>query len=116
MRIIADESCDFAIIRGLRDAGYDVMAVAESMAGSSDERVIEVATSERKLLITEDKDFGQLVFAAATKSSGIILVRYPALARSVLVRELNKLLSERGNALYDLFVVLEPGRTRIASR
>lgn len=116
MRIIADESCDFAIVRGLRSVGHDVVAVAETMAGSPDERVIDVAVSEERLLITEDKDFGQLVFAAAKKSSGVILVRYPAFARSGLLRDLSKLLSVRGDSLHNSFVVFEPGRIRIGPR
>jgi hypothetical protein len=42
-------------------------------------KVIELAASERRLLLTEDKDFGQLVFAAAKESSSVILIRSPAL-------------------------------------
>jgi predicted nuclease of predicted toxin-antitoxin system len=72
VRLIADERCDFTIVVHLRAAGYDVLAVIETMAGASDEKVIEVARSERRLLLTEDKDFGQLVFAAAKQNSGVI--------------------------------------------
>lgn len=51
---------------------------------ADDQRVIDFARSERRLLLTEDKDFGQLVFAAAKQHSGVILIRYPASARSAL--------------------------------
>ena len=61
---LADESCDFAVVRTLRAAGYDVLAVSERAPGARDEDVIRFATSERRILLTEDKDFGQLVFAA----------------------------------------------------
>jgi len=61
---LAEESCDFAVVRALRAAGYDVLAVAERARGAHDEDVIRLATSERRILLTEDKDFGQLVFAA----------------------------------------------------
>lgn len=81
MRLLADESCDFSVVRGLRSAGYDVTSIAESLSGAPDEQVIDLARSERRLLITEDKDFGQLVFSAASQNSGVLLVRYPALAR-----------------------------------
>lgn len=113
MRLIADESCDFAIIRGVRAASYDVLSVAESASGVSDEEVIQLASTERRLLITEDKDFGQLVFAAAKESSGIILIRYPALSRSGLVNTMLQLFAERGEKLYNKFVVLEPGKIRM---
>ncbi len=66
------------------------------MAGADDEAVIDFARSERRLLVTEDKDFGQLVFAAAKENSGVILIRYPATARSALTAAILKLLSESG--------------------
>lgn len=63
MRFLADESCDFAVVRALRAAGHDVRAVAEAMPGGDDEDVIALAARDHRLLLTEDKDFGQLVFA-----------------------------------------------------
>lgn len=114
MRLLADESCDFSIVRGLRSQGYDVTSIAESSPGASDEQVIGLARSERRLLITEDKDFGQLVFSAAKENSGVLLVRYPALTRSGLVDAMLALLADRGEALYRCFVVLEPGRIRLS--
>ena len=113
MRLIADESCDFGIVRGLRAIGYDVLSIAETCAGSSDEQVIELAQSQRRLLITEDKDFGQLVFAAAKENSGVILIRYPALTRSALIPAVATLLTDQAETLYRAFVVMEPGRVRL---
>ena len=43
MRFLADESCDFAVVRALRQAGYDVLAVAEDSPGIEDEQVIVTA-------------------------------------------------------------------------
>ena len=113
MRLVADESCDFAIVRDLRAAKYDIVSIAETIAGASDERVIALVFSERRLLLTEDKDFGQLVYAAARDNSGVVLIRYPAAARSGLVNALLQLLAERGDTLYKSFVVMEPGRIRL---
>ena len=69
MRLVADENCDLSIVLELRAAGYDVVSIAEQMAGADDQAVIDFARSERRLLLTEDKDFGQLVFAAAKENS-----------------------------------------------
>jgi predicted nuclease of predicted toxin-antitoxin system len=114
VRLVADENCDFSVVVDLRLAGYDVVAITERMPGADDETVIEFARSERRLLITEDKDFGQLVFAAAKQNSGVILIRYPASTRSALTAALLKLLSDNGENLYSRFAVLEPGRVRVA--
>lgn len=65
MCLVADETCDFSVVVGVRSAGHDVIAIAELMSGVDDGKVIDLAASERRLLLTEDKDFGQLVFAAA---------------------------------------------------
>jgi predicted nuclease of predicted toxin-antitoxin system len=113
MRLVADESCDFSVVVGVRGAGHDVIAIAESMSGVDDEKVIELAASERRLLLTEDKDFGQLVFAATKQNSGVVLIRYPASTRSTLATAVVELLAERGEGLYSRFVVLEPGRARV---
>jgi len=113
VRLVADETCDFSLVTDLRGAGYDVVAITEQMAGADDQAVIDFARSERRLLLTEDKDFGQLVFAAAKQHSGVILIRYPVSARSVLTAAVLKLLSDNGENLYSRFAVLEPGRARV---
>lgn len=113
MRLVADENCDFSVVIDLRLAGYDVVSIAEKMPGADDDAVIDFARSERRLLVTEDKDFGQLVFAAAKQNSGVVLIRYPASARSPLTAALLKFLSDSGESLYNRFAVLEPGRVRI---
>jgi len=113
VRLVADENCDFSLVVDLRLAGYDVVSIAERMRGADDETVIELARSERRLLITEDKDFGQLVFATAKQNSGVILIRYPASTRSPLTAAVLKLLADNGENLYSRFAVLEPGRVRV---
>jgi predicted nuclease of predicted toxin-antitoxin system len=113
VRLVADENCDFSVVVDLRLDGYDVASITEQMAGADDEAVIDFARTERRLLITEDTNFGQLVFAAAKQNSGVILIRYPASARSALTAAVRKLLSDSGESLYSRFAVLEPERVRI---
>ena len=77
MRFLADESCDFSVVRALRAAGHDVMAVLEVAPGATDTTLIELAVRERRLFITEDRDFGQLVYAASKPTPGVILLDFP---------------------------------------
>lgn len=67
-RFLADESCDFAVVRALREAAFDVVAVVEHAPGAADDQVIALSVKEGRVLLTEDKDFGQLVFAANRES------------------------------------------------
>jgi len=59
MRFLADESCDFAVVRALRGRGFDVIAISETCPGAEDQRVIGLARKEGQVLLTEDKDFGR---------------------------------------------------------
>ena len=73
MNFVADESCAMPVIRALREAGHDVVAIAEVARGASDDQVLERATEDKRVLITEDRDFGELVYARGRSSAGVIL-------------------------------------------
>ena len=114
MRFLADESCDFAVVQALRAAGHDVVAIAEVSPRLDDEIVIRQAVREERILITEDKDFGQLVYASHQKTSGVIFFRYPFSTREKISKEIVKLVSSRREKLSGCFVVVQPGRIRIS--
>jgi predicted nuclease of predicted toxin-antitoxin system len=113
MRFLADESCDFRIVRALRSAGHDVLAIIEFASGAEDDAVIELAAREDRTFITEDRDFGQLVYAAAKPAPGVILVRYPSTARAELPALMVALVAQYGDRLRGSFAVIQPGRVRI---
>jgi predicted nuclease of predicted toxin-antitoxin system len=116
VRFLADESCDFAVVRALRAEGYDVLAVSEVMSRSVDRELVEQAHRERRVLLTEDKNFGWLVYVSHAESAGVILIRFPGNARQALIRSVTDIVREQGEDLYDAFVVLQPGHTRISPR
>lgn len=62
MRFIVDESTGMAVVGHLRGAGHDVLAVGESMPKASDRQILARAVSEKRILITNDKDFGEWKF------------------------------------------------------
>jgi len=115
MRFLADESCDFAVVRALRTAGHEVSAVAEMAAGAKDVEVIGLAREGGHVLVTEDKDFGQLVYAGGQGGTGVVLIRFPALSRRLIPAAVLDLVARFGERLPTSFVVLEPGRVRIGS-
>ena len=112
MRFVADESCDFAVVRALRAASHEVVAIAERAPSSTDAEVLALATAGECVVLTEDKDFGQLVFAQIHRSSGVVLIRYPATARSSLPADVVHLVEGVGGDLLRSFVTLTPGRYR----
>ena len=62
MRIIADESVDARIVDRLRRAGHDILSIAESAPGTPDDLVLTKSDAAGVLLMTADKDFGELVY------------------------------------------------------
>jgi predicted nuclease of predicted toxin-antitoxin system len=114
VRFLADESCDFAVVVALREAGHDVTAIAETNASADDEVVLLTAQSEARTLITEDKDFGLLAYAAVRETAGVVLIRYPSNARRDLGRDVVAFVAAGSERITGAFVVLEPGRARLA--
>ncbi len=114
MRFLADESCDFAVVRALRDHGHDVTAVVEIHPGADDKTVLALAASERRVLLTEDKDFGSLAYAEALESGGVILIRFPGRNRAALGSAIPQVVATIGPRLVGAFVVVEPGRARFS--
>jgi len=114
LRFLADESCDFAVVRALRAEGHDVLAVSEVTQRSDDRELIEQAHRESRILLTEDKDFGWLVYVSHADSAGVILIRFPGNARRMLGETIRRLIQEEGTRLASAFVVVQPGQFRIS--
>ena len=75
MRILADESVEGEVVARLRSQGHDVAYIPEASAGIRDDKVLARANAEGRVLLTEDKDFGDLAFFYGNRSSGIVLLR-----------------------------------------
>jgi predicted nuclease of predicted toxin-antitoxin system len=113
VRFVADESCDFAVVRALRASGHDVVAIAEISPRLSDQKVLALAHDEMRVLVTENKDFGELVYASKLRTSGVVLLRFAADARSAMAEATNGAVDSLGDKLLRRFTVIEPGRIRV---
>jgi len=112
VRFLADESCDFAVVRALRSAGHDVLAIAEVSPRIGDEEVLQRARDEKRVLLTEDTDFGELVYAEGLGSSGVVLFRFPATTRPTIAAAALDVANRIGEELSSRFTVVQPGRIR----
>jgi predicted nuclease of predicted toxin-antitoxin system len=74
MKFLADENMDVAIVERLRQDGHQVWYVVEMEPGIPDDEVLALANREGAILITADKDFGELVFRLRYLATGIILI------------------------------------------
>ena len=76
MRFLVNENVASTVIQELRQRGHDVLSAKESMRSEADDEVLARAQTEERIVVTHDKDFGELAFRSQLPAScGIILFR-----------------------------------------
>ena len=113
MKILADESVDRDVFVRLRADGFDVLAVAELSPSLPDESVLAIANSETAVLLTHDKDFGELSFRLGRVHTGIVLSRLGGLSMDQKVEIVSQAFREHSEEFVGAFSVISPGAVRI---
>lgn len=113
MIFLADEGVDRQIVDRLRHEGHFVQYVAEMDPGISDNSVLEWANTQNALLLTADKDFGELVFRQRRASAGVILIRLSGLSAAHKAESVANLIHEHGEEITGAFSVISRSGTRI---
>jgi predicted nuclease of predicted toxin-antitoxin system len=109
---LADECVAASLVRGLRGAGHDVRYIAEFAASLGDVEVIALASREGRLLLTADKDFGELVFRRGQAVPGLILLRIDPENRELAKARLLEAIAEFGQGLFGRYIVIDEVRFR----
>ena len=112
MRWLADECIDAPLVARMRAAGHDVLYIAEVFSGSSDPEVVALAQQEARLLLTEEKGFGELVFRSKMAVPGVVLLRIDPEKHELKWRRLELGLARFGDRLLGRYLVIEEGRFR----
>jgi predicted nuclease of predicted toxin-antitoxin system len=113
VNFLADESVDGSIVAALRVEGHNVLYIAEMRPGIDDDEVLELANSTNSILLTEDKDFGLLVYRLRRVTRGVILVRLAGLATAAKVESVRLAIRNNSPQLPGAFCVISPGFVRI---
>ena len=116
VKFIVDECIGISIVQWLRNKKYDVVSVIECMAGVPDEVVLAKAVQENRILITADKDFGDLVFHQAAEHCGIILIRLNDDVPKNKLLALEELFEKHLDYLVNNFVVVSDAGVRVIQR
>ena len=101
MRFLADECVDRQIVDRLRHDGYTVLYVAEMEPGISDHDVLDLANHEGAVLLTADKDFGELVFRQDKVARGIVLVRLAGLSPAIKADIIATTIEDHGDWVFE---------------
>jgi predicted nuclease of predicted toxin-antitoxin system len=112
MHFIVDECAGRAVVELLRGAGHDVLAVDEAMPGAKDADILARASTEERVLVTNDKDFGELVFRSGQPHHGVLLLRLRDESPENRLRVMSAVLEQYGDRLADRFTVASEGGVR----
>lgn len=113
MNLLADEGVDRAVVERLRLEGHDVVYVAELSPSVTDDEVLRQSNDRVALLVTADKDFGELVFRLGRVHAGVVLLRLAGLPVPIKADIVAEALRAHAAALSGAFSVISPGLVRI---
>lgn len=113
LKFIADESLEYSIVLWLRELDYDVISIAEDFPSVEDEKVLGKATREDRIIITNDKDFGDLIFLNKLSHKGIILLRFRTEEVETKINFLKSLLKNYSGKITNKFTVIDESKIRI---
>ena len=116
MRFLVDECTGPAVAAWLREQNHEVFSVFEQSRGMNDEGIIQKAYSEKWILITNDKDFGDKVYRDGRLHRGVILLRLDDERSVTKIQVLTRLLKNYPDRLLDSFVVATEKQVRFARR
>jgi predicted nuclease of predicted toxin-antitoxin system len=113
MRFLADENIPGRLVEALRLAGHDVAWARLDCAGADDRAVLVKAVAEQRIVVTFDKDFGELAARSGLSApSGVILIRLSLARPADTIRRIATLIDARPDWAGHV-AVIEPGRLRL---
>ena len=112
MELLADENIPVLAITRLRDDGWTVHAMRDIDPGAHDDVVADLANRTNLLLVTQDRDFGEIVIARGVPIAGVVLVELERLSLQAQIERLSSCLATERALLADNFTVVEPSRVR----
>lgn len=110
--ILADEGLNGNIVRVLRSEGHDVVWIKEVHPGMADEDIIKLAITDNKILITEDKDFGEWIFSHHLSGLTIIFLRYNKSDFELILNYLIRVLKSCMNSPQKEFITINKNKVR----
>lgn len=115
MKFLVDESVEFPIVTFLRKNKFDTSSIAEWNAGLGDAEILALAVIEKRIIITNDKDFGELIFKYKLPHKGVVLIRAAEESSGSKTAILKSLLKKYAQKLPNRFVVVTDKKVRFAA-
>ncbi len=113
MRLVADEGVDRQIVERLRIDRHDVVYIAELEPGQTDDNVLRLSVDLGAILLTQDKDFGELVVRSGASAKGVLLLRLAGMQQHDKCDLVSTTLQVYGDQMAGAFCVLTPRNLRV---
>jgi predicted nuclease of predicted toxin-antitoxin system len=113
VNILVDVSAGQGVADAIRALGHDTHFVRDRDPTMPDADILAWAVAEQRLVVTMDKDFGELVYRSGLPHAGVLLLRLEAVRTAEKVRIVTEILANHGWALPGHFAVYQDGRLRI---
>ncbi len=113
MNLVADENIDRQIVERLRHDGHKVDCIADISPSVSDEEVLRLSIDGIAVLVTEDKDFGELVYRRGLAHTGVLLIRLEGIDNHSKAEIVSQAVRTNETELPGAFAVLSPNSVRL---
>jgi len=115
LKFLADENVAPGVVEALRTEGFNVSSVFErKLSGSSDEKILKLARKEKRIVLTHDKDFGNLIRQPYLPHGGVILLRLKNQSPRNVIHHLIPFLKKvKKEKIQNKLVIFQEGRVRI---
>lgn len=113
MQFLVDESTGTSVAEFLRGLGHDALAVADIMPQAADGAILARAVAEGRIVVTNDKDFGELVFRSGQPHAGVLLLRLQDESAANRVAVVRTVLNDHADQLPTHFVVATETHIRV---
>lgn len=112
LRFLVDETTGMSVAQFLRSLGYDTVSVGQWRPSATDQEVLEKAYRENRVLVTNDKDFGLLVYYSRHPHVGVVLLRLRDESLPTKRKVIQTLLRYHAGRLKGRFVVVSETKVR----
>lgn len=113
MKFVADENVPKSIVTLLRGSGHDIVSIYEMNRGMKDHDILKLSVVEQRILITNDSDFGELIFYRKLPACGVILFRLPMHAPHFFLKRMIDVLNDYPKSLLGHFLLVSETQVRI---
>ena len=113
LKFLVDMGVGIKVEQWLIASNYDVKTVRTIDPKLPDQTILQIASEENRIVVTMDKDFGEMVFRASQAHTGVLLLRLDEATSDEKVRVVAEIIQQHGDKMEGKFSVYQLGRLRI---